>query len=369
MRRSLVHSTVKSRETAIKSRKRKEDNGKRIPLLSSGSTCLNLACSDSHRGAFALGSTVNIIGDSSSGKTLLAKTIIAEAARSKEFDEYLFIYDNVERVDHFDNEKLFGKQAVERTIPPKYDRETGNPSFSRTVEDFEYSLLYYLKKEQSFIYVVDSFDSLTSEVELAKADAILKARETGKEMSGSYGAERAKEFSGLFRKLNGLLERSKSILFVISQTRDKIDSAFKEQTRAGGRALKFYSTHEMWLAGIEILTKTVKGKNRKIGQKVRVRVSKNKITGKPREVDFPLYYDYGIDDIRSCIDFLLSEKEWTGSAHSINSKGFFDQTLTREGIIEKVEAEAKERALRRVVQQTWDDIEEALKLNRKRRYE
>jgi hypothetical protein len=65
---------------------------------------------------------------------------------------------------------------------------------------------------------------------------------------------------------------------------------------------------------------------------------------------------------------MLIEKAWTGSANAVDSKGFYDKTLSREGLIAKVEADAKEMALRRVVQQEWNSIEEQLKLNRKRRY-
>ena len=75
---------------------------KRI-LLSCGCTPLNLACSDSYKGAFVSGSMINIIGDSSAGKTQLCYSTLAEACKNPLFDNYELIYDGSEARDFFDS--------------------------------------------------------------------------------------------------------------------------------------------------------------------------------------------------------------------------------------------------------------------------
>ena len=65
-------------------------------LIPTGSVLLNLACSNSKRGGFGAGKMVNLIGDSSSGKTLLALSMFAEVAKLKQFKDYHFVYDDVE---------------------------------------------------------------------------------------------------------------------------------------------------------------------------------------------------------------------------------------------------------------------------------
>jgi hypothetical protein len=63
----------------------------------------------------------------------------------------------------------------------------------------------------------------------------------------------------------------------------------------------------------------IKRKESDVGVNVRVKISKNKITGKLRIIEFPIYYDYGVDDIGSCIDFLIEEKHWSAVKNVVNT--------------------------------------------------
>jgi len=71
-------------------------------LIPSGCTVLNLACSDDPTGAFTPGHMVNLIGDSSTGKTFLALTMLADIAHNSLFDDYRLIHDDVEEANEFD---------------------------------------------------------------------------------------------------------------------------------------------------------------------------------------------------------------------------------------------------------------------------
>ncbi len=85
-------------------------------LVPSGSTLLNLACSGSTAGAYKVGKIVNIIGDSSAGKSIEGFTLLAECANNPAFDKHELIYDDVESANSFNLEYLFGEKAAKRGI-------------------------------------------------------------------------------------------------------------------------------------------------------------------------------------------------------------------------------------------------------------
>jgi recombination protein RecA len=316
---------------------------------------LNLACADTIKGGFALGRLVNLIGDSSSGKTLLALTMIAEAAHSKQMDNYRLVFDDAEAALSFDMSKMFGKKTAKRIEKPPRGH-------SNKVEDFEKNFLDLIAGDKPFVYVLDSFDSITTDEEIRRAE---ERRTSEKEQSGSYGMRKAKFGSEFFRLINSALERTDSLLVIISQTRENISPmSFVEKTRAGGKALKFYSSHEIWLAA----SKAIKSKDRKIGNMVKAKVSKNKITGKERIIEFPVYYSYGVDDIGSCIDFLIAEKQWKQTKAKITAPDF-DFEGTRVKLLTHIEEEDLQDDVRELVQDLWTEIEDSIKVKRKPRYE
>lgn len=326
-------------------------------LVPTGSTLLNLACSDKPDGGFALGRMVNIIGDSSTGKTLLSLSIFAECSRLKHFDAYKFYYDDAEAKLAFDIENLFGTKAFKRIVdPPK--------GFSNTTQEFQDNLLTALGQEDPCIYVLDSFDALSCDEEQEKAEEDMAARAKGNEVKGSYNMAKPKAASQLFRMICSKLKKTASLLIIISQTRDDINPmTFTKKTRSGGNALYFYSTHEMWLAVAKQLT----SRKQNIGSRVKAKVSKNHLTGKRRNVEFLIYYDYGLDDVGSCVDFLVEQGVFKKKDNTI-SVPFLDVEAPRGKVIEAIETANAEDALIELVAATWAEIEESLKLNRKRKY-
>lgn len=356
---------VSSMAQQIKNKKPRSDKHiDKIKLVSSPCTLFNCACSDSHRGAFSVGRMVNIIGDSSAGKTMFALCVLAEAARDKNFDDYRLVIDDVENALTFNLDYLFGTKMASRLEPPNVVDDIPEPS--DTIEDFHCNIARLLDDEKPFIYVLDSFDALDSDQDQDKVEEMRSAKERGKKAKGTYGMSKAKKASDLLRNICKRLKDTNSILIIISQTRDNIDPmSFEKRTRSGGRALKFYAHHEIWLS----CGKKIKSKDTVIGADVIAKITKNKLTGKVRQIKFPIYYDYGVDNTRASIDFLVEKGVFKKTKLTFE---WPDKALkgTMPKLIGLIEAKQKHvRILKKLVGKTWNEFEESLKTGRRRRYE
>lgn len=336
-------------------------------FVPTGSALLNLALSDRADGGYLTGKIVNVIGDSSSGKTFLCLTTLAEAAHDPKFDNYLLIYDDAEAACEFDFVKLFGQKTADRILPPSLDPD--EPGHSATLTGLQSNLRRLLKGDKPFIYIQDSLDALTTEAELKHAADIQKAHDAGKEAKGTYGMEKAKQASVLLRLIAADIKRTQSLVVVISQTRDNIDPmSFQRKTRAGGKALTFYVAVEMWLAVAQKLSIKVNDKNRNVGVLSRIKISKNKYNGKVREIDTPILYDYGVDDIGACVDFLVSEGHWSKNANGGITAGEFGLTATRTKLLDIVDDKGLVGKLHELTQDVWLSIEEKISSGRKPKY-
>lgn len=334
-----------------------------VDYISTGSTLLNCALCDNAFGGWAKRTMVNVIGDSHSGKTFLLLNTMAEAAHDQRLQKFRLIVDDVERANNFDITKLFGQKTKDRLKPPARYKD-GKARFSETVQDFRDNLSRTAAKDRPFIYGLDSFDALTSDEEIEKVEAQRKAREKGKTTTGSYGTEKARSSSQILRSCISKISKLDSLLLVISQTRANIGSMFTPKTRSGGMALKFYATHELWMSCEQKIRKN----DRIIGVRSKIKISKNKITGKIREVPVTIYYSYGIDDIGDCVDFLVKEGHWKHKKKLVKAPefgGIFD----RSKLISYIEETDRENELRQIVQTVWMEIEDSLLMCRKQKYE
>jgi RecA/RadA recombinase len=342
-------------------------------LIPSGSTMLNRACSDNPEGAFGLGKIITLPGGSASGKTLLMLTMLAECAQDKRFNEYELLYDDGEETcSGFDIEYLFGSKLAERILPPQYDKNEES-LHSETIQDFKANILTRTKTDIPFIYVLDSLDSLTSDEELAREYklALVKAKdpEAVKELKGSYKAEKAKGIGEALRMINGKIKHTKSSLFIIQQERANIGVMMgPKSTTSGGRAPFFYSSHQVWLNMKKPIMKEVKAQKRKIGHEIVAKVKKNKLTGKLRDIEFSIFYDYGIDDIASCLDFLVSTGHWKKESQTITANELSIEG-NRSKIIEEIESQKLQHELKDITSKVWNEIEESLRLYRERKFE
>lgn len=356
-----------------------KEQPKKTPLeesdfVSTGSTLLNLACSGKVRGGFAKGLCHLIVGDSNSGKTWLSLTCLAEASINPAFDKYRFIHDNAEGGSLMDLQKYFGPKLFARIEPPAGTK--ANPEYSSYLKDFYRNIRAAHETKRPYIYVLDSMDTLDDE-DTTKQDKKDKAAErSGEDAKGTYGTNKAKENSRRFRTAVNRLKDNGSILIVISQTRQNIgwNAKFQPRTRSGGDALRFYSRIEFWSSAKEKIKRRVNGVDRKIGIVSKINMVKNHICGWEGELEVPIYRSVGIDDLGSCIAWLVEEKHWTGKVlkdgkiKSIDAPEF-DFSGSPERLITAIEESEEEWKLRGLVGKVWKDIEEACSIKRKSRYQ
>ena len=349
--------------------KEEKEEKEKILLIPSGSTLLNCACSGSPYGAYKAGTIVTLPGASASGKTMLLFTMFAEMCQLKKFNDYKLFYDDAEEALAINIHRLFGNRTEERVYPPNFITLDA-PIYSETIQDFKNNILLKIKAEVPFIYALDSLDALSSDEEMEreykKAILSIKNPEQLKEVKGSYNTEKARIIGQCLRMIRGKLKNTKSLLIIVQQERANIGGGMfqKETITSGGKAPFFYSSHQVWMKRI----KSLKKNDKKIGNRVKATVTKNKLTGKERNAEFDIYDDYGIDDIGSQIDFLLQEGRWEKNGAKINAIGL-DMIEVRSKIISRIEKEELQKKLKKITGKVWNQIELELKLNRVAKYE
>lgn len=253
---------------------------KNINFIHSGSKLLDLILG----GGWAERRIGNIVGNASAGKTL----ITIEAARNF--------------ADKYPKAKVFHRET-EEAWDDDYAKALGMPlqivdrARLDTVEDFFEDVEKTVKTttKQPMLYILDSLDAISSRAEMA--------REIDQ---GSYGTERAKQISQMFRRrIPSAMNKANLTMLIVSQVRQKVGVLIgRKWTVAGGEALSFYASQRIKLNQIEELTGTVRGIKRATGILVKADCFKNKVGLPFRECKFAIKFAYGIDDIKECIDFL-----------------------------------------------------------------
>jgi RecA/RadA recombinase len=360
MRKSTktLDEKLKERESPIKKSSRL--------LVPSGCTLLDLACSDTIDGAWNTGRMINLCGEESSGKTLLYLTALAVVCSCRAFRDYRIVADDAEEANDFDIEELFGKELYDRIEPPKRD-ENGDPVYSETIEDVFANIKTLLSENKPFIYIVDSLDAVTSDKDMQEMDALYEEKLKGKTGSGSYSMYKQKSLKRILADIKGEIQQTKSLIIFISQVIYNVNGRTK-YTRAGGKALDHYCSHIIWTNVTEKITKVLKGNKKIIGQEVTAEVRKNKLTGKVRKVTFPILYNYGIDNTKACIDFLITEGFWKMKSQTVLATDF-EVEYSIPKLISYIE-ESQERIIKlnNIVLSAWTEIEEDLKPERNKRF-
>jgi len=277
---------------------------------------------------------LNLVGDKSSGKTLLA----CEAAAN-----YLTRYPDA-TVWYRDVEAAFDVEYMTRLGIPADRFDYGGECCC--VEDVFRELTDKIKNKERGIYIIDSLDALSDHAELERdLDA------------GTFGTDKARKVSQLFRRLNQGISQSKITVLVISQVRDKIGVQFGERhSRSGGRALDYYASQVVWLSQIKQLKRTVRGVERPVGIRVRAAVKKNKVGMPFREVTFPLLFNFGIEDV-------VAGAEWLHEVKALEEGGIEPNELKRLtsfrsiGNMEPQEYHDYRKRLARGVRKVWNRIE------------
>lgn len=236
-------------------------------------------------GGYVLGRITNLVGDKSSGKTLLAIEACANFAHQYP-DGY---------IRYAEAEAAFDERYAAALGMPTDRVEFADDIL--TIEDFFEDLEKVMDRldKRPCVYVIDSLDALSDRAEQAR-----------KIDDGSYGMTKQKKLGELFRRLVQRLEKSRVFLLVISQIRDKIGVTFGEKhTRSGGKSLDFYASQVLWLSEIEKMKRTIDKVDRVTGVRVRARCKKNKIGLPFRECEFPILFGYGVDDLTAAAEWLI----------------------------------------------------------------
>ena len=163
-------------------------------------------------GGWGTGRVVNIVGNQSSGKTLLAIEAGINFAR----------YSKPSNVRYQETEHAFDlPYAQSLGLPDGVQFNPNDPDKQvRTVEDFEKDFLTFIRstpKNDPTLYALDSLDALSSDAEMDRGVG-----------DATYATERAKMMSNLFRARNADAENANCTLMVLSQLRDKIGVTFGE---------------------------------------------------------------------------------------------------------------------------------------------
>jgi RecA/RadA recombinase len=339
-------------------------------FISSGNTHLNLALSGTPYGAYRKGTMVNIIGDSHTGKTVLALAGLGSAINNPEFDDYIKVYDEPEHALQINVAKMFS---------PKIHAAIDYGYRSKTVEEFRNNYFSLINAGKKVIYVLDSFDSLSSDAEVARISAAAK----GNKEKGSYKTEKAVVCSELFRVTTAPLEETGSILIIVSQTRQNIGfgAMFSPKTRNGGDALDFYAHDIFWLSRLKKIIVSKELKDFPIGADIGIKCTKNKISGKQRVAKISIYNDYGLDDIGSFVNFLITEKVFIPNASRFTAVelkadkemnktdySLFGQQLKKNEIIPYIEKHDLEEKVIDLMANKWTEIEEKCRIKRKPRW-
>jgi hypothetical protein len=269
---------------------------------------------------------------------------------------------------------FFGNTLTNRLEPAAGSKK--DPVYSNTTEEFYQNVYQAVVKEGPTVYVQDSMDALTTKDEIQK----FKASGKGREVSGSYGMQKAKDNRRLLRIVHNKLRGTPSILVVTGQSQVNLGFTGKAEskTHAGGAGLDFYASVVL-VSKIKGHIYTGTGKDKlEQGIVCQVTVKKNRETGRVRTVDIPIYHSYGIDVVGGCIDYLVSVGHWKASGDkegtwSLLPKGKIDakefgQNATRERLVGHIEHSGAEQHLRELVARVWNEREESIKVERLPRY-
>jgi recombination protein RecA len=294
---------------------------KNIEVVSTGSLGLDIALGV---GGLPKGRIVEIYGPESGGKTTLAMHVIAQVQKlggiaaiidvEHAFDESYALRMGINTDELIINQPDYGEQALEIT--------------DRLVESGAVDII-----------VVDSVAALVPKAELEG--------EIGDQKMGLQ----ARLMGQTMRKLTAKTSKSNAIVIFINQLREKIGVMFgSPETTSGGNALKFYASIRLDVRKIGVL----KDGDEAFGNRVKVKVVKNKVAPPFKVAEFDLIFGQGIDssaelvDIATGLEIIQKNGSWyaygedkIGQGRDAVSTLLNDNPELRTEILEKVKEKLK----------------------------
>jgi len=246
-----------------------------VGSISTGSLSLDLAIGI---GGVPRGRIVEIYGPESSGKTTLALSIAAQA--QKEGGVVAFI----------DAEHALDPTWAEKIGVNLNDLLVSQPNYGEQALDICDLLV---RSNSVDVVVVDSVAALTPKVELDG------------EMEDNQVGVQARMMSKAMRKLTGAISQSKATVVFINQIREKIGVVYgSPETQPGGRALKFAASLRLDIRRVTSITEGEKV----VGNRVRVKVVKNKVAAPFTKAEFDIMFNEGISYTGDLLDLSVLAK-------------------------------------------------------------